>query len=237
MTHSSEPFDATTHFDKHLAAEYDRRIRLFCPSYDALHQMTAAWLQRLPERADFLSAGCGAGAEIIHLGGRFPSWRFVGVDISSSMLDAARRRVAEAGIASRASFFHGRLQEYQSAALFDAAASVFVAHFIKGRDEKLSFFRSIAAKLRPGGIFVLADLFGDEGAPEFQRLLDAWLLSYASHGISAEQLARDRAHIERDLDFLPEVELLALLDEAGFVPPVRFYQTFLFGGWVATKRL
>ncbi len=237
LTHSFEQFDAATHFDDSLAAEYDRKIRLFCPSYDALHQMIAPWFQRLPDSSGFLSAGCGAGAEIVGLGRRFPSWRFVGVDVSSAMLDASRRRIAEVGMADRTSFFNGRLQDYRSPEPFDGASSVFVAHFIKGRDEKLSYFQSVATQLKPGGIFVLADLFGDRSTPEFARLFDAWLLSYASHGVGAEQLARDRAHIERDLDFVPEAELLALLSEAGFLSPVRFYQTFLFGGWAATKRL
>lgn len=235
MTQSSEQFDATTHFDESIAAKYDRRIRLFCPSYDALHQMVVPWLQLLPEHSTFLSAGAGTGAEIINLGKQFPSWRFVGVDVSFDMLNACQHRVAEAGITNRAAFFNGRLQDYQSPAPFDAASSVFVAHFIKGREEKLAYFRSIAANLKPGGLFVLADLFGDKGSPEFERLLNAWLLSYASHGISAEELAQDQAHIERDVAFIPEGELVALLSEAGFVTPIRFYQTFLFGGWVATK--
>lgn len=237
MIQSSEQFDATTHFDESLAAKYDRRIRLFCPSYDALHQMIVPWLQLLPEYSTFLSAGAGTGAEIINLGKRFPSWRFVGVDVSFDMLNACQNQVAEAGITNRATFFNGRLQDYQSPAPFDAASSVFVAHFIKGREEKLAYFRSIAANLKPGGLFVLADLFGDKGSPEFERLLNAWLLSYASHGISAEELAQDQAHIERDVSFIPEGELVTLLSEAGFVTPIRFYQTFLFGGWVATKHL
>lgn len=237
MNQSSEQFDPTTYFDEGLVAKYERRIRLFCPSYDALHQMVAPWLQLLPADSAFLSAGAGTGAEIVTLGKRFPSWRFVGADVSSDMTNACQRRVAEAGIAERVTFFKGRLQEYQAPVPFDAASSVFVAHFIKGREEKLAYFRSLAANLKSGGLLVLADLFGNKGAPEFERLMKAWFLFYASHGISAEELAKDQAHIERDVAFIPEHELFALLNEAGFVTPVRFYQTFLFGGWVASKHI
>jgi tRNA (cmo5U34)-methyltransferase len=233
----SEQFDATTHFDESLAAKYDRRIRLFCPSYDALHQMIVPWLQGLPKGSAFLSAGAGTGAEIVTLGKCFPSWRLVAVDVSPDMLNACQHRAAEAEMANRVTFFNGRLQEYQSPGLFDAASSVFVAHFIKGREEKLVYFRSIAANLKPGGLLILADLFGDKGSPDFDRLLNAWLLSYASHGVSAEELAQDRAHVERDVDFIPEGDLVALLNEAGFSNLLRFYQTYLFGGWVATKHV
>jgi tRNA (cmo5U34)-methyltransferase len=237
MTTPAEKFDISSHFDESLAAKYDRRIRLFCPSYDALHQMIVPWLKNLPEQSSFLSAGAGTGAEIFTLGKCFPFWQFTAVDVSPDMLNACKNRVADAGMANRVVFFNGRLQEYQSPAPFDAASSVFVSHFIKGREEKLAYFRSIAASLKPGGLFILADFFGEKESPEFVRLLNAWLLSYASHGISAEEFAQDRAHVERDVDFIPERELVALLNEAGFVSPVRFYQTYLFGGWVATKHV
>jgi len=237
MPQATEQFDVSSHFDDSLAAKYDRRIRLFCPSYDALHQMIVPWLQSLPEQSAFLSAGAGTGAEIITLGKSFPSWRFVAVDVSPDMLSACQRRATEAGMANRVAFFNGRLQEYLSPAPFDAASSVFVSHFIKGRDEKLAYFRSIAANLKPGGLFILADLFGDRGSSEFEQLLNAWILSYAAHGVTAEELAQDRAHVERDVAFIPESELVALLREAGFSTPVRFYQTFLFGGWVSTKNV
>ena len=235
MTQPSEQFDVTAHFDESLAAKYDRRIRLFCPSYDALHHMIVPWLQALPDGSTFLSAGAGTGAEIMTLGKCFPSWHFVAVDVSPDMLDACQHRATEAKMAERVSFFNGRLQEYQSPVPFDAASSVFVAHFIKGRDEKLAYFRSLAANLKPGGLLILADLFGDKSSPEFTRLLNAWLLSYAAHGISAEELAKDRVHVERDVDFIPESELCSLLCEAGFSAPLRFYQTYLFGGWVAER--
>ncbi len=235
MAQPTEQFNIMAHFDESLAAKYDRRIRLFCPSYDALHQMIVPWLEALPEASSFLSAGAGTGAEIATLGRCFPSWCFTAVDVSPDMLGACQNRASEAGMANRVTFFNGRLQEYQSPAPFDAASSIFVAHFIKGQEEKLAYFRSIAANLKPGGLFVLADLFGDRDSPEFVRLLNAWMLSYASHGVSAEDLAKDRAHVERDVAFIPESELVALLREAGFAAPLRFYQTYLFGGWVVTR--
>jgi len=231
-----EQFDASTHFDESLAAKYDRRIRFFCPSYDALHQMIAAWFQSLPERANFLSAGAGTGAEILTLGKLFPSWRFTAVDASRDMLKACHGRIADAGMANRVAFFNGQLQEYQSSELFDAASSVFVSHFIKCRDARLAYFHAVSSNLKPGGVFVLADLFGDKGSSAFGQLLDAWMVSYATHGVSEQELAKDRTHIDSDVSFIPESELFDLLNEAGFDTPIRFYQTFLFGGWAATKR-
>ncbi|OAI29284.1 methyltransferase type 12 [Methylosinus sp. R-45379] len=237
MSRPDDAFDAAAHFDEASATRYDRRIRSFCPSYDALHHMTTAWLSRLPERAEFLSAGAGTGAEILALGSRFPLWRFTAVEVSIDMMTACRNRVAAAGMAERVAYFQGRVQEFRSATSFDAASSIFVSHFIAGREEKLAYFRAISSLLKPGGSFILADLFGDRASSEFGALLDAWLASYASHGVAAPELEKDRAHIENDIAFVSESELLELLHEAGFDAPIRFYQTFLFGGWMMTKRV
>jgi tRNA (cmo5U34)-methyltransferase len=228
-------FDASAHFDEGLAAKYDRQIRMFCPSYDALHEIIPVWFRELPERANFLSAGAGTGAEILTLGGLFPSWRFTAVDASRDMLKACHDRISQAGMANRVTFFNGQLQEYESPAPYDAASSVFVSHFIKDRDEKLAYFHAVSSNLKPGGVFVLADLFGDKGSPSFRQLFDAWMVSYASHGVSGQELVKDRTHIDSDVSFIPESELFDLLNEAGFDAPIRFYQTLLFGGWTATK--
>ncbi|MCW5784275.1 MAG: class I SAM-dependent methyltransferase [Nitrospirales bacterium] len=235
MPQPSNQFNALAYFDKTLAAKYDRRIRLFCPSYDALHQMLVPWLASMPEHSLFLSAGAGTGAEILTLGTQFPSWRFIAVDISPDMLTACRQRLLTAGLETRVTFFNGSLQEYQPQELVDAASSVFVSHFIKDREEKLSYFRSIATNLRPGGMFILADLFGDKKTREFSTLFNTWLGSYAAHEVSTEDLKQSRTHIEKDISFIPEADLFTLLSEAGFSAPIRFYQCYLFGGWVATK--
>ncbi|WP_428569290.1 MAG: SAM-dependent methyltransferase [Solidesulfovibrio sp. DCME] len=235
MTKATKEFDVARHFDESLAAKYDRRIRQFCPNYDALHRMLIPWLQGLPAAADFLSVGAGTGAEVVTLGKIFPRWRFVAVDVSPDMIKACQARATDAGLADRVACFTGRLQDYASSASFDAVSSVFVSHFIKGRAEKLSYFKSISENLKVGGLLVVADLFGEKGSAEFTALLDAWLRSYAMHGVSDEDLIQDRLHVEKDVDFIPEDDLFTLLHEAGFSTPIRFYQTYLFGGWVATR--
>lgn len=230
------PMDVATYFGAEHAAIYDRRIRQRCPSYEALHGMLVAWLAPLPDAARVLVAGAGTGAEIARLGQRFPGWNFVAADISADMLEICRHRLAQGGIAERTAFHHGQLRDYRADAPFDAATSVLVSHFILDRAERLAYYQAIAESLKPGGVFILADLFGAPGTPVFDTLFESWRVSIAEHGISAEELARDREHVMRDIAFLPEEELMAMLKEAGFSEPVRFYQTWLFGGWVMSKK-
>jgi tRNA (cmo5U34)-methyltransferase len=230
-------FDPENYFDRDVAVRYDQGIRLSCPGYDALHRMLVHLLQLLPEDSRFLCAGAGTGAEMMALAARFGLWRFVAVDASADMLDECRRRTVSAGIADRVALHVGRMEDYHESAPFDAASSIFVTHFIKGTAGKLAYLRSIAANLKPGALFVLADLFGDRGSPEFVQLMQAWLLYYVSHGANAEKLTADLQHIFTNIDFTPERELHALVLEAGFCDIVRFFQSYLFGGWIARKQI
>ncbi|WP_218064756.1 hypothetical protein [Desulfolutivibrio sulfoxidireducens] len=54
MTKYYDEFNVERHFDNSLAEKYDRRIRMFCPSYDALHRMILPLFQGLPNDAFFL---------------------------------------------------------------------------------------------------------------------------------------------------------------------------------------
>jgi tRNA (cmo5U34)-methyltransferase len=233
---TNDAFDAAAYFDAGVAERYSQGIRLSCPSYDALHLSLVALLRMLPGNARHLSAGTGTGEELVTLGARYPSWRLVGVDVSADMLRTCRRRVAAAGLSGRVELFHGRVEDYTGEQGFDAASSIFVAHFLRTSDDKLRYLRAIAERLKPGGCFVLADLYGDRRSIEFTTLLQAWLVHYVSHGISEQKLRLDLDHILRNFSFASEPELLALLEEAGFTGTARFYQNFLFGGWVARKR-
>ncbi len=235
-TANQQAFDARAYFDEGVAARYDQGIRLSCPSYDALHRMIVPLLQLLPEQALVLSAGAGTGAEILTLGTRFLSWRFVGIDLSRDMLQACASRIEQAGFAARVSLFAGRIEDYAPAAPFDAATSIFVGHFIQGAERKLAYFRAIAQRLKPGAPLIVADLHGDKGSPGFVELLKAWLLFYVSQGANAEKLTQDLQLILRDIDFVPENELIELLAQAGFGGALRFYQSYLFGGWIVTRQ-
>jgi len=231
----SAAFEAGAYFDAGVALRYDQGIRLSCPGYDALHQMLIPLLRLLPAQARFLSVGAGTGAEILTLAQHFPGWIFDGVDISADMVAICRQRVTAAGLIERVHLHTGTLAELAPGPPADAASSIFVAHFIKGKAEKLAYFQSIAQRLKPGGVFVLADLYGSKGSPDFVRLLQSWLLYYTAHGIIPEKLTQDLQLILQDIDYLSEEDLFDLLRQAGFADPLRFYQTFLFGGWVANR--
>jgi tRNA (cmo5U34)-methyltransferase len=122
------------------------------------------------------------------------------------------------------------------ASRFDAAISVFVAHFLQEPAAEQRFFRTIARQVRPGAPLLLADLFGDASGDAFETHLAAWRRSFRRAGATPDEAERAFARIEQQISFVPEDKLAQILDEAGFDAPTRFYQCFLWGAWWARAK-
>lgn len=225
---------STQQFDEERASAYDDRIRRLAPGYDVLHEVLADLLSTmLQPDAHLLIVGAGTGTEIIQLGRAQPDWRFTAVDPSAEMLDRCRGKVSEAGLASRVEYVCDRVEDVPTDPVFDAATSIFVAHFIQEPAAKRRFFQAIADRVRPQAPFVLADLYNPScgtGAA-FGRLLAAWRRSFERSGTDPEEVERIFGRIEHQIDFVREDELEHLLDTAQFASPTRFYQSLLWGAW------
>jgi tRNA (cmo5U34)-methyltransferase len=223
-------------FDQKHASEYDKRFAKLSPMRDALHLLVSAVFASLPTDARILCVGAGTGAEIIYLAQKFPNWRFTAVDPSGPMLDVCRRRTTELGLSSRCSFHEGYLESLPSADPFDAATSLLVSQFVLQRKARVQFFASIIQRLRPGGLFVNADLASDISSAAYQSLLNVWLTLMKETGdIPPEKLEMMRAAYGRDVAVLPVPEVSAIIEEAGFEPPVLFLQTCLIHAWFTMR--
>jgi SAM-dependent methyltransferase len=123
-------------FDRSVAG-YRRRL------------LTAAAIARADRVLDL---GCGTGQVTRDAARRAPDGHALGVDLSSRMIERARKRAADEGLAN-ASFEQGDAQVHPFApATFDLAVSRTSASFF-GDPE--AAFVNVAAALKPGGRLVL----------------------------------------------------------------------------------
>jgi len=106
--------------------------------------------------------GCGGGGLTIALAGAVvPGGDAVGVDLSSSLLDLASSRAAEAGVAAH--FVQADVQTGTiDGAPFDLAVSQFGVMFF---DEPTAAFAAVRRAIVPGGRFVFACWQGVEANP------------------------------------------------------------------------
>ena len=236
MEENNRDFDAVKHFDSKRANVYDSKIRKIVPGYEAMHDLSLNLLHRhFPSQANILVAGAGTGQEAIACAQANPSWQITAVDPTEKMLSVARIHVEDLNLYDRVQLHLGWVKDLQSNVHFDAATSILVMQFIPDDGGKKEYLREIAARMKAGGKFIIIDLVGDKTSKEFEVLLSTWKARQLRMGEDAEEVQKDFAHIVRDIQFITESRMNNLLQEVGFKNICKFFQAYLFCGWVADK--
>lgn len=218
------------------ASSYDDRWARTSPIRDALHFLLEAVFAGLPANARILCVGIGTGEEIDYLAKRYPHWTFAAVEPSIPMLDVFRDKAEKGGYASRCTFHGGYLDSMPVEDAFDAATCFLVSQFILDQQARTDFFRSIAMRLRVGGILASSDLASDTDSREYDALLETWMNMMRTGGIPASALEQMRAAYAKDVAVLPPAQVASIIKAGGFDNPVLFYQAGLIHGWFS-KRL
>jgi len=225
---------AAAFFNKDRAATYDKQRASLTPIKDALFLLARVALSDLPEEAHILCVGVGTGAELDELATANSKWRYTLVDPAPAMLEACRKRVDKLGITDRCVFHDGYLDTLPEGEPFDAATAILVSHFIKNTDERRDFFAGIAARLRPGGWLVNADLSADKKAPSYKGLFDVWQKAMQSSGMPVEEVERICSF--KGVSILSARELEHLIEDSGFKGPSLFYQGGMIHAWRSQRK-
>jgi tRNA (cmo5U34)-methyltransferase len=129
------------------------------PGYEELQEETARATEGV-RAGRILELGTGTGETARRVLERHPAAHLTGIDVSSEMLEEARRHLPDADLRV------GRLEDPLPESPFDLVVSTLAVHHLDAAG-KADLFRRVAAVLTPGGRFVL----GDVVVPE--RLEDA----------------------------------------------------------------
>lgn len=226
---SARPFD----FNSSYGSTYEATVRRAVPAHEHTMRLAAALLAaRLPEHAEILVVGAGGGMELCELGLARPDWRMTGVDPSGLMIEMARDRVARHGLTDRVTLVHGTADDLPAGARFAAATCMMVMHMLPDNGAKAALLAPIAARLSSGAPLILTDAFG-AALPE--DYVPAWRWFQRGMGRQPEEIAALEQQVRSGVHFVPEARITALLDEAGFTPPVQFFHALWFGGWLTER--
>ena len=128
-----------------LAAGYEanwlERIR---PATDRL----LARIDGVPDGGGIVDLGCGTGYTTAILRTRFPASPLVAIDLSSGMLDAARRRVGEAGVRFVQAEMLAGLRGIET-----GSQALAVSAWAMGYSQSAAVIREVHRILQPGGRF------------------------------------------------------------------------------------
>ena len=224
-------------FDRNRAKGYDLDIRKAIPGYEALHGMAHSLLQTsINKSARMLVVGSGTGMELINYSQQNPQWSSTGVEPSAEMMAIAKEKLSDRGLLNRVALHTGYINTLPQAEPIDAVTLLLVMHFLPDDGSKLELLRNIARRLRKGARLILADLYGDRSLPYFAKLIKGWQSFYFSQ-LDAESRVKAEASFSTSIDnsiyFVTETRIVELLQSAGFSQITKFYNAFLFGGWIA----
>jgi tRNA (cmo5U34)-methyltransferase len=213
-------------------ADYDRLIRQLVPGYAAMRDAHMALLKKVlpadrPVVVLDLGGGTGALAEAVLA--TLPLATVEIWDIDRTMLAVARERCARFG--SRIRYVERSFAEPLTPC--DAVVACIALHHVKDLAVKGAIYRNIHAALKPGGVFMNADLAVAAGGALREFSYAEWIRAMAPHGIDEAQARAYFATWAREDYYPPLLEELKLLAAAGFADPECFWREIpclIFGG-------
>lgn len=215
-------------FENERAIGYDRFVETWIPFY---HQFLDS-LPRILRQAvknELLVVGCGTGNEIERFVRAPERWEVTGIDPSPEMIRQARDKMAGH---SHVKLVCGLLSDQVASRKFGAATLLLVLHFMEDDGQKLRLLKDISDRLEPRAPFVLLDITGDN--QQLQRNLEILRLMLPD-GLEEEEISFRVNRISKELHIVSEKRLSELFVEAGFEPPIGFFQASIYRGWLTFK--
>lgn len=212
--------------------DYDRLIRQLVPGYPAMRVAHMALLKKIlpaDRRCVVLDLGGGTGALAEAVAATLLLAEVEIWDTDPAMLAVARERCARFGPRIRC------VERSFATPLTpcDAVVACIALHHVKDLKAKGAIYRHIHAALRPGGVFMNADVAIAASGELREFSYQEWIRAMAPHGINEAQARAHFANWAQEDYYPPLATELQLVGAAGFADPECFWREIpcvIFGG-------
>jgi tRNA (cmo5U34)-methyltransferase len=223
-------------FDTSVAAVFDDMLKRSIPQYEVMrHGVTELAKHYVKPNTDVLDIGCSLGEALAPLADCFGAHcRYVGVEVSGPMLDAARNRfrpLIEAGVVQ---ILDLDLRQGFPRVSASVILSVLTIQFTP-IEHRLRILEDIHAALLPGGAFIFVEKIIGASAGLDRHFVDLYYEFKRASGYTREEIERKRLSLEGVLVPVTARWNEELLKTAGFKHADCFWRWMNFAGWIAIK--
>jgi SAM-dependent methyltransferase len=167
MTSDSRPFQSYAAAYDHLYHEKD-----YAAECSFIEEMATAH-SRIKVQS-ILDLGCGTGGHAIPLAAK--GYSVAGTDLSGEMLNRARAKAEQAGVANLLSWHEGDLANIHLGQRFDMVICMFaVLSYQTSNEQLLKSFAAVREHLNPGGIFVCDFWYGPAALRDLPAPREKWV--------------------------------------------------------------
>lgn len=223
-------------FDAEVTDVFDEMLRRSIPQYDVMRSAVFEIASRFAkEKTAIVDLGCSRGDALDPLVSRFGAYnRFVGVEVSLPMLEAARKRFQGYIACGVVSIREMDLRHQFPPERASVILSVLTLQFTP-IEYRLKIVREAFNALIPGGALILVEKVLGASADLDAMLVDLYYGMKRENGYSQEEIDRKRLSLEGVLVPVTASWNEQLLHQCGFTEVDCFWRYLNFAGWVAVK--
>lgn len=223
-------------FDAEVTDVFEEMLRRSIPQYDVMRKAVFEIATRFAkEKTAIVDLGCSRGDALDPLISKYGAYnRFVGVEVSKPMLEAARKRFQgyiDCGVVSiREMDLRHRFPPERASVILSVLTLQFTPI-----EYRLKIVREAFNSLIPGGALILVEKVLGASADLDAMLVDLYYGMKRDNGYSQEEIDRKRLSLEGVLVPVTASWNEQLLHQCGFSEVDCFWRYLNFAGWVAVK--
>ena len=223
-------------FDSEVTQVFDNMLERSIPQYSVMRKacFDLACKYRVP-KTDIVDLGCSRGGAIAELVDKFGATnRFIGIDVSEPMLEAARERFKGLINADVIEIRNLDLRKEYPGAMASVTMCILTLQFtpIEYRQQVL---RNIYNSTIDHGALILVEKVLGNGADIDDILVEIYYSLKAKNGYTQDQIERKKLSLEGVLVPVTAHWNEELLRMAGFSKIDCFWRWMNFTGWIAIK--
>lgn len=223
-------------FDAEVTRVFDDMLERSIPQYDVMRRAVTDMACRFVKPStDIVDLGCARGEAIAPLVDKFgANNRFIGIELSVPMLEAAKQRFKEYIEKGTVSIKSLDLRKEYPAANSSITLSVLTLQFVP-IEHRQRVVREVYKSTVAGGGFILVEKVLGNTAEIDQAMVDLYFQMKRENGYSQDQIERKQLSLEGVLVPVTAKWNEELLAVAGFRQVDCFWRWMNFAGWVAIR--